>query len=186
MLGWPAWEAAGEAEPAPPETTPTCPERSPAAHTRVPSPQQPAHLPRRILTVAICKGGVQLCPTGLYGPLPLSPGPGVRLPSPLGSSVSSLHHISTPPRSVAQARGRARGGSGGARGCACIPRLLLAAHAVHGSEGASPGGSPRLPPPPGLLLRLLASAAALPAPLRLRPANPRALRADHRSPAARS
>lgn len=60
-----------------------------------------------------------------------------RPPLPLGSPGGCLHHI--PPWSVAHARGRARGS--GARGCACIARLLLAAHTVHGSEGASEGGT---------------------------------------------
>lgn len=59
------------------------------------------------------------------------------LPSPLGSPPECLHHI--PPWSLAHARGRAGGSR--ARGCACIARLLLAAHTVHGSEGASEGGT---------------------------------------------
>ncbi|XP_027412875.1 WAS/WASL-interacting protein family member 1-like [Bos indicus x Bos taurus] len=61
---------------------------------------------------------------------------GPALPSPLGCP-RRLHHI--PPWSVAHARGRARGS--GAQGFAYIARLLLAAHTVHGREGASEGGT---------------------------------------------
>lgn len=62
---------------------------------------------------------------------------GLALPSPLVSPGRRLHHIT--PWSVAHAPGRA--GGRGARGCACIVRLLLAAHTVHGSEGAREGGT---------------------------------------------
>lgn len=78
------------------------------------------------------------------------------LPSPLGAP-RRLHHIS--PRSAAHARGRA--GGSGARGCACIARLLLAAHAVHGSEGAGEGGTG-----PSAAPRLLQRLRYRPPPLR--------------------
>lgn len=113
--------------------------RHPSPHTRLP--------PRPVLTVAICIGGNFLQASSSSRPLqpprvPLTLGPGFApagppLPSPLGSPPCGLHHI--PPWSVAHARGPARGS--GARGCACIARLLLAAHTVHGSEGASEGGT---------------------------------------------
>ena len=85
-------------------------------------------------------------------------------PPPLGSP-RRLHHI--PPWSVAHARGRARGS--GTQGCAYIARLLLAAHTVHGSEGASEGGTGPSAAP---------TAAAAPAPSSA-PPHPRS--GDHRT-----
>ncbi|XP_071064222.1 uncharacterized protein [Dasypus novemcinctus] len=103
--------------------------------------------PRRVLTVPICIGGNFLRASHRSRRRPLRPPlaastlrPGLAPadpPLPLRSPPRGLHHI--PPWSVAHARGRARGS--GARGCACIARLLLAAHTVHGSEGASEGGT---------------------------------------------
>ncbi|XP_039693918.1 spidroin-2-like [Pteropus medius] len=87
------------------------------------------------------------------------------LPSPLGST-RGLHHIS--PWSAAHARRRARGS--GARGCACIARLLLAAHTVHGSEGAGEGGTGPLAAPAAAAAPVQSSAPAQRRPPRWDPA----------------
>lgn len=69
---------------------------------------------------------------------------------------------------MAHARGRARGS--GARGCACIARLLLAAHTVHGSEGAGEGGTGPLAAPAAAAAPVRSSAPAQRRPPRRDPA----------------